>query len=81
MQVVTRLSVVGRALVLCVLVATFLLAPLSVAPVSADGGGSGVPGVPPDSTGLASYIDDFEEADEVLIYYLTFWGLLHWLDL
>lgn len=64
----------AMVLVLCLLVATFILSPLGVMPVNADSGSNGQPGTPPDTTQKMPAVSDPVAADEPLIttsLYLT----------
>jgi hypothetical protein len=68
MKTAKRLNGMAKALLLGLLVATFVLAPASVVPVIADGSSGGHPVDPPtDSTGLSYVDDDLVAADDVLL--------------
>jgi hypothetical protein len=81
MQAARGLYVVSRVLALGLLVIAFVLAPLTVVPVSADGGGSGNPGIPPDTTRPKSVVDDPTAADETLVTASLYLTVLRFVEL
>ena len=81
MKAAKRLDRMAKAVILGLIVAMFVFAPLGVMPVSADGLSNGQPGVPPDTTQKMPAIDDPAEADDPLVTSSLYLSVLRFVDL
>jgi hypothetical protein len=82
MKAARRFEGLAKAVILGLIVATFVFAPLGVVPVSADGGSIGQPGDPPkDSTLNGAVIINPDVANESLMTSIDYLSLLRFIDL
>ena len=81
MKAARRLEGLAKRAILGLLVATFVFAPLSVMPVSADGGSNGQPGVPPDTTMKMPASDEPVEVYDPLVTSTLYLSVLRFIEL
>lgn len=81
MKAARKLERMAKGVILGLLVATFVFAPLGVIPVSADGGSNGQPSEPTDTTRKMPSIDDPTEAYEPLVTSSLYLIVLRFVDI